>query len=123
MRRTKISFAQTQLPFAGNRTRSLVVPLLLERRAIMSLSLALVAAIAVYGVCIALSINEVAARQTTLKESRVVATEVAELEGAYLALQRGITEEYARGMGFVAGADRTFVSVSSAQLTYGSDAR
>lgn len=123
MRKTKISFAQTQLPFSGNRTRALVVPLLLERRAIVSFSIALVAAIGIYGVCIALSISEVAARQTTLKESRLIATEVAELEGEYLAVQRGITEEYARAQGFVSGRDRTFVSVSSAQLTYGSDAR
>jgi hypothetical protein len=123
MRKNRISLAQTQLPFAGNRTRALATPLLLERRVLASLTVALVVVVAVYGVCIALSVNQVAARQATLRESRHTAAQVAELEGAYLAAQRGITEEYARAHGFVAGGDRTFVSVSSVQLTYGSDAR
>jgi hypothetical protein len=109
-KKTLISYAQGQLQFRGSPTRALVVPFLLERRMIMGIGAAIIMLSVVYGYCVAVSVAEVGARASALRAARALSADVATLESQYLAQTRGITEEYARSLGFVTPSGKTFVT-------------
>lgn len=56
------------------------------------------------------SVVHVAARQELARAETKTSAEVAELETAYLARTESITDSYARSLGYVAIAERSFVS-------------
>lgn len=105
-----ISYAQGQLAFRGTPTRAIAVPFLLERRMVLGLGVVAVCLSVIYGYCVAMSVAEVGARAQALKNMRSLSAEVATLESQYLSQTRGITEEYARSLGYVAPTDKTFVA-------------
>ncbi len=115
----KISYAQKELPFAAD-TRAIRNPFTREWHALTVAALILIALVLVYGYSLVNSIAQVSLREAALKESRALAAERATLEGAYLAKTNGITEEYARALGYQDVDERIFLSKA---LSYASDAR
>lgn len=120
-KRTKVSYAQTQLPFAGT-TRVLATPFARERKVVLVLGSLLVVLSIVYALCIGFSVAHVASREDALRASRTLSAEIASIESNYFAEARGITEEYAHQSGFVASQARTFIPRLSA-VSYASNAR
>ncbi len=121
-KRFKISYAQRALPFDGTRSRTLREPLKREWQALSISGFLLLSVMLFYGYSVVNSIAQVAARESALKEVRVLAAERAVLEEQYLAKARGITEVYATRRGFSEPTERVFVT-RAAPLTYASDAR
>ncbi len=119
-KRTKISYAQKELPFNGT-TRVLRNPFTLEWRVIGALVAVLSVLVLIYGYALVSSIAHVSLRESALKESRAIAAERASLESQYLAKTGGITEKYARTLGFTDVGERVFVE--KAALSYASNAR
>lgn len=120
-KRTKISYAQPQLPFNGT-GRVLVSPFAREQKIVITLSTVLAALVIIYAVCIGFSVAHVAAREDALRASRALSADIATMESNYFAEARGITEEYARQSGFVASEARTFIPRLST-VSYASNAR
>jgi len=118
-KKNKISYAQKELPFNGE-ARALKHPLTCEWQALTAATLILIALVLVYGYSLVNSIAQVSLRETALKESRALAAERATLEGTFLAKTNGITEEYARSLGYQDVGERIFLSKA---LSYASDAR
>ncbi len=120
-KRQKISYAQKQLPFAVQ-SRALAEPFRREWRAV-SLAAGLALALSVlYGYAVVSSIAHVSYRESALKEVRALTTERGSLEQAYLAKTSGITEKYARGLGYGDTKERIFVARPDT-LSYAPDAR
>lgn len=120
-KKNKISYAQKPLPFAGQ-SRVLAEPLKREWRAV-SIATALVLVLSVlYGYAVVSSIAHVSYRETARKEVRALTTERGSLEQAYLVKTSGITETYARTLGYRDPQERIFVARPET-LSYASDAR
>lgn len=120
-KRTKVSYAQRQLPFSGSAERALKEPFKIEWRVIAVSVALLVVLVVAYGYALVNSIAQVSLRESVLKETRALAAERATLEGTYLSKTGGITEKYARTLGYQDVGERVFIS--KAALTYAPDAR
>lgn len=121
MPRKRISYAQKQLPFSGTGTRLVAEPLKREWRAVTIAGAAFLIVALAYGYTVVNSIAQVTLRESAYQASRTLAAERAGLEGQYLEKTRGITEVYARRIGFETPRERVFVTRFPA-LSY-SDAR
>lgn len=120
-KKNKISYAQKPLPFAGQ-SRALAEPLKREWRAV-SIATALVLVLSVlYGYAVVSSIAHVSYREAARKEVRALTTERGSLEQAYLVKTSGITETYARTLGYRDPQERIFVARPET-LSYAPDAR
>lgn len=120
-RKIKVSYAQTQIPFSGT-ARALISPFARERKAMIALASIAVLMSVAYSICITLSITHVAAREDALRASRALSADIATRESQYFAEARGITEEYARGLGYVPSKSRTFITRLDT-VSYAPDAR
>jgi hypothetical protein len=121
-KRSKVSYAQAPLPFAGSQTRLIQDPLKREWQALSAVGAIAALLLITYGYCVVNSIAQVSMRESALKESRVLAAERATLEGSYLNESRGITLAYARAEGYQDATNKVFVTRTSA-LSYVGDAR
>lgn len=119
-RKSLISYAQSQLPFEGLASRAIATPFRRERSFLYMLGVSGIMLSVLYGYFVMASVSHVAAREMLIKESRNLAVDVAGLESSYLLKTRGITEEYARQLGYVAPESRVFVT---RQTAYASNAR
>ena len=119
-KRTKISYAQKELPFNGA-TRAIREPFTLEWRVVGALVALLLVLVLLYGYALVSSIAHVSLRESALKESRALAAERASLESQYLAKTGGITEKYARTLGYTDVGERVFLD--RAALSYAPNAR
>lgn len=118
-KKNRISYAQAQLPFQGTGTRTVAVPFARERKTLTYLAGVGAVLAVLYGAFVGASVAHVAGREAAVKEARVLSAAVAELEGTYLAETRGITEEYARSLGYVPALNRVFVTRT---VSYAGDA-
>ena len=109
-KKNRVSYAQTQLPFDGRGSRSLVVPLRRERQLLAACGVAAGILAVMYGSFVGVSIAAVAEREHASSEARTLTATVAGLERSYLAETRGITEGYAKELGFVPAKDRVYVT-------------
>lgn len=121
-KRNKISYAQAALPFAGSTTRRIQEPLRLEWRLVAVAGAVVLATALMYGYVVVASIAEVSLREAARTESKTLAAERASLEGTYFQKTRGITLEYARGLGYTDSTNKVFVTRATA-LSYAGDAR
>jgi len=123
-RRTfKISKDQRALPFRGARAQTGILSYAtpIERRVILVLSVLLFSFGVLYTYFVMASVAHVAAREEISRKVALTSAEVARLEASYLASSQGITEAYARSLGFVKEKNRIFVEKTS--LTALRDAR
>lgn len=120
-KRQKVSYAQKQLPFAGE-SRVVVAPLRREWRAVtLAAAVGMVCSV-LYGYAVVNSIAQVSYRESALKEVRTLTTARGTLEQAYLVKTSGITEAYARTLGYSDAQEKIFVS-RPGTLSYAPDAR
>lgn len=121
-KRTIVSYAQKQLPFNGSGTRAIAAPHKREWRILSGLAAFGVLLTVLYGYFVAASVAEVAFREDAVKDSRALSATLGTLESTYLEKTRGITEGYARSLGYVTSDARVFVPRSSA-VSYVPDAQ
>ncbi|MBU6310431.1 hypothetical protein KGO06_00655 [Patescibacteria group bacterium] len=119
--RTKVSFAQKQLPFTAV-ARPIADPLKRERIAVCTAGAFILLSCVLYGYAIVSSIAEGSFRESAQSSVQLLSAERASLEGSVLAARSGITEEYARSLGFQPVTDRVFVQ-APATLSYAEHAR
>lgn len=122
MPRRHISYAQKGLPFAGQGARAIADPLKREWFAVYLMTAFVLVSSIAYGYGVVQSIAQVSIREAALKEVRLLTAERASLESALLAQTSGITEEYARTLGFRDTTNRVFVSLPRT-LSYADNAR
>jgi hypothetical protein len=121
-KRNRISYAQKPLPFAGESRRMLVEPLRREWTAVTVAGALVLTVSVLYGYAVVSSIAQVSLRESALKETRVLTAERALLEGEFLSKTSGITEEYARSLGYRDAHERVFVTMPRT-LSYAENAR
>lgn len=121
-KRNRISYAQKSLPFAGETRRTIAEPLRREWTVVTVAGVLVVFVSILYGYAVVNSIAQVSLRESALKEVRTLTAERASLEGQFLAKTSGITEEYARTLGYRDPKDRVFIAVPQA-LSYAENAR
>ena len=121
-KRNRVSYAQKALPFANSERRVIAEPLRREWFAVSVAGACVLAFSLLYGYVVVNSIAQVSLRESALKEVRLLTAERASLEGTYLAKSSGITEEYARRLGYSDSKNRVFVALPRA-LSYAENAR
>ena len=120
-KRKLISYEQRELPFNGASGRVIREPFGLEWKVLSIVGGVLLLLGLVYGYALVNSIAQVSLRESALKEVRALSAQKATLEGAYLAKTGGITEKYARTLGYQDVGERVFIQKTT--LSYASDAR
>lgn len=120
--RNRVSYAQKALPFTNSARRAIAVPLRREWFAVTVAGAIVLVVSLFYGYAVVNSIAHVSLRESALKEVRLLTAERASLEGTYLAKSSGITEEYARMLGYADTRQRVFVALPRA-LSYAENAR
>lgn len=121
-KRNRVSYAQRALPFSGTAERIVADPLKREWLTVYAVGGLVLLSSILYGYAVVNSIAQVSLRESALKEVRLLTATRASLEGQLLAQTSGITEEYARSLGFRDTHERVFVSLPRA-LSYAADAR
>ena len=121
-KRTKVSYAQKALPFSGQQSRVLQEPLRTEWRAVALAGACVLGLSLLYGYAVVTSIAHVSLKESALTEIRTRTAQRATLESAYLAKTSGITEQYARSLGYKDVQHRVFIAEPRA-LSYAQDAR
>ena len=107
----RIPEGQERLPFQGKNQGGIwAYAYPFERRSAFTVGSLLVLLSVLYIYFMISSVVHVAARQELTRAETKTAAEVAELETAYLSRTESITDSYAHSLGYVAIADRTFVS-------------
>jgi hypothetical protein len=120
-KRQKVSYAQKSLPFVGQ-GRTVAPPMRREWRAVALAGASVLVLAVLYGYAVVSSIAHVSYRESALEEARLLTSERSTLEGAYLAKTSGITEQYARSVGYRDASDKVFIS-EQRTLSYAPDAR
>lgn len=117
-----ISENQRRLPFA---THSPGAVFATERRLVTFFSLLFAATVVLYAYCIVASVSHVAMRESLARDNAALADTIAVLEQDYLARGSGITETYARTLGFVSISSQVYLtrSPSLTLLVHSGDAR
>jgi hypothetical protein len=118
----RVSYAQKQLPFAGESRRAIAEPFKREWLAVTIAGAAVLTVSILYGYAVVNSIAQVSLRESALKETRALVATRASLEGEFLAKTSGITEEYARSLGYRDSHERVFVTLPRT-LSYAENAR
>lgn len=121
-KRNTISYAQAQLAFSGTDRRAVRQPFEREWRVVYVAGACLLAVSLVYGYAVVSSIAEVSLRESARKEVRTLTALRGTLESEYLAKTNGITETYARTLGYRDPVSRVFYERPTA-LSYETHAR